>query len=49
MTWTTLIYRLKPLQPNGTITRDNINLINEIAGVISEKIENGKVEKRRTL
>ena len=45
----TIIYRLKPLQPNGQINRDNINLINEIAGVTAERIENSTYSEKLVL
>lgn len=43
----TLIYRLKPLQPNGQISKDNINLINEIADVgLVERIEDSTYSEK---
>lgn len=45
----TIIYRLKPLQPNGQISRDNINLINNIAEVNAERIENSTYSEKLVL
>lgn len=43
----TLIYRLKPLQPNGQISKDNINLINEIADIGQyERIEDATYSEK---
>jgi hypothetical protein len=46
----TLIYRLKPLQPNGQISKDNINLINEIADIDGfEYLENSTYSEKLRL
>jgi len=46
----TLIYRLKPLQPNGQISRDNINLVNDIAGLDGfERLENSTYSEKLVL
>jgi hypothetical protein len=45
----TIIYRLKPLQPNGQISRDNINLINDIAGATVERLKNATYSEKLVL